>query len=311
MRSGHGALPEAVERWRSRLTPVRALGYQTYVLDEGTGEPVVLLHGIPTHSYLWRDVASVLSLERRVIVPDLLGFGFADRPGGAEVGPVAQARFITGVLDELGVGQIGLVVHDLGALVGCEILRTDPERVSHLTITNTSLQRQDWTGDTPLNATRLLTLPGVGELAFACARPFMLKLAFMAYVAEHERLTDETMQLYWHPFENGLAGTLLSIFRDSDLDEETFAGWREALGRFEGESLVAWGMRDPTFGGDRGARLAELLQNSRLVEFRNSNHFIQEDRPRALGRLILAALGDRLPRDTQAVREDPKAVLIR
>lgn len=303
--------PVAVERWRSRLIPVRALGFQTYVLDQGAGEPVVLLHGIPTHCYLWRDVAGALSLERRVIAPDLLGFGFADRPGGVEVGPLAQARFITAVLDELGVEQFALVGHDFGALVGCEMLRLAPERVSHLTLTNTSLQRRDWTGGSPLNPTRLLALPGIGELAFGCARPFMLKLAFMSYVSERQRLTDETLQLYWHPFENGFAGTLLSLFRQNKLDEGIFAGWRAALSDYDGESLVAWGMRDPTFGGERGARLADLLRDSRLVEFRNSNHFIQEDRPRALARLILAALDGRLPAQTGAAREDPRAILPR
>ena len=75
-----GHVPDAVARWQSQLSPVAIDGLRTFVLDTGMGDPVVFLHGIPTSSYLWRDVAQVVSHRWRVIAPDLLGFGLADRP---------------------------------------------------------------------------------------------------------------------------------------------------------------------------------------------------------------------------------------
>src|SRR5690606_27866068 len=115
------------------------------------GRAVVMLHGIPTHSYLWRDVARVVSLGHRVIVPDLAGFGFSTKRDGIDISPFGQADHIEEVLEQLGVESMVLVGHDLGALVACELLKRNPERVERLVITNSSLKREDWTSTSGFN----------------------------------------------------------------------------------------------------------------------------------------------------------------
>ncbi|HEX5167226.1 MAG TPA: alpha/beta fold hydrolase [Thermomicrobiales bacterium] len=289
-----GRLPDAVRDWQAQLTPVTVDGVRSFVLDTGMGDPVVFLHGIPTQAYLWRDVAQVVSHRWRVIAPDLLGFGFSDRPEDADYSPGGQASFIQRVLSELGVERYALVVHDYGALVGAELLTRDPDSVTNMVVLNTSFWEDDWSGS-QLNPFSLLSLPGVGEVAFRVARKFMLREAFGLYVSERQRLTSDVMDVYWHPFTDGFADVLLRLFRDraGRMDEQAFCRWRDAIEAFDRPSLVIWGDRDPTFRIWTGRRIAEILPAGNLELFEHSNHFVPEDRPEALGRLIKVLLSGR------------------
>lgn len=277
------------------MKPVTIDGVRTFALDEGLGDPVVFLHGIPTSSFVWRNVTRVVSRERRAIAPDLIGFGLADRPTSADISPAGQARSMLRLLDELGAAEVALVGHDYGALVACEMLGRAPERVSHVVITNTSLWLDDWRGS-PLSALRLIDLPVAGRVATALARPFMLRQAFQRYVDEDKRLTDEVMAVYWHPFANGLWDVLRRLDEVKGMTSDDFHRWRAALYSFEGPGLVAWGANDRTFPPDRAVEIGRLLHDSRTDIFGNANHFIQEDRPDAFGRLLLAFLNGALLR---------------
>lgn len=285
----------AVSRWKERLTPITVNGLRTFVLDEGEGDPVVFLHGIPTSSFLWRDVVPIVALEHRCIAPDLLGFGFADRPDKADLSPAGQAAFLTGLLDALDIERVALVGHDYGALVACEFLARAPERVSAMVVTNTSVWLDDWKSSS-LSPLRLISTPVIGKVATAAARPFMLKQAFRFYTEETDRLTDEVMAVYWQPFTDGFWDVLRRLNEVDGMTSTEFHRWREALYNFTGPGLVAWGANDPTFPPNRGAEIGKLLHDSRTDIFEHANHFIQEDRPEALGRLIVAFLNGSLLR---------------
>lgn len=280
---------DPVTAWKRRLTPVSIAGLRTSVLDEGMGDPIVLLHGIPTHAFLWRDVARVTAREHRVIAPDLLGFGFADKPEGADLSPAGQARFIGGVLEELGVESYALAGHDYGALVAADLLATHRERVTQLVILNTSFWSEDWAG-AGFNPLKLLTVPGVGEAALRFARPFMLAAAMRAFMENDSRINRDTLPVYWRPFREGFNRTLLELFRRQRASEDDFCRWRDALAAFDRPALVVWGGRDPVFTSWRGRQIANLLPDARFECFEHANHFVPEDRPEALGRLLSAFL---------------------
>lgn len=290
-----GAEPDAVAAWRARLTPVMVDGLRTHVLDEGMGDPVVMLHGIPTQAYLWRDVARVVSRERRAIAPDLLGFGLADKPLGADLSPAGQATFLESVLRQLGVEQFALVAHDYGALVAAALLRRMPERVTHVVIANTSLWKVDWFGSR-LSPFALLRLPAIGEAAFLLAQPFMLKQAFSLYSSERSRWTRDTLDVYWQPFREGFGDVLLRLARESRLTDADFHRYREAFYDFPRPALVVWGAKDPTFREDRGMEIAKLFGDGHFERFQHASHYVPEDRPDALGRLIEVFLDGKLER---------------
>lgn len=285
---------QSIERWRDQLTMVTTRAGQIAVHDRGQGEPIVMLHGIPTHAWLWRDVSATLDGSFRAVAPDLAGFGFSDKLPDADLSPAGQAGMLADLLDRLYIPRCTLVAHDYGALVAAAFLAAHPGRVARLVFTNTSFRHEDWGGGGVANPLSIFKVPVLGEAALKVSRPAMLKTAFSLFVQEKQRLTPETMALYWHPFEHGFDQTLLRLAREQRLDEDTLHGWKAALYDFQGPSLVVWGARDPAFRLDRGYEIVKLLQHCRFERFDHSNHYIQEDRPQALGRLIAAFVSGKL-----------------
>ncbi|MEV4141669.1 alpha/beta fold hydrolase [Dactylosporangium sp. NPDC049742] len=117
-------------------------GGQLAYLDLGPrdGHPVLLLHGTPTSSWLYRDVAARLAAAGfRAIAPDLLGYGASDKPADHSLyTPHLQAERIVAILDHLGLAQVTMAVHDLGGPVGFEIAETSPTRIAGLVVLNTT-----------------------------------------------------------------------------------------------------------------------------------------------------------------------------
>ena len=99
-------------------------------------ETIVFLHGIPTWSYLWREIAPAFEAEYRVVVPDLLGFGNSDRREGFDRSIRAQEAMLGELLDALGEGSVTLVAHDIGGGVALRFAANSPERVERLVVSN-------------------------------------------------------------------------------------------------------------------------------------------------------------------------------
>jgi pimeloyl-ACP methyl ester carboxylesterase len=264
-------------------------GLRIFYLDEGSGTPVVLLHGIPTFSYLWRDVVPVVARDHRAIVPDLYGFGYSDKPRDRPYTVVGEADMVERLLAGLGVEQFALVGHDFGALVAAELVARDDSRITHLILTNASLRPEKWSGMPWL---LMLRLPLLGELAMVLARAWMLRRAMGVYVSRTDRLTPEVMDHYWLPFRHGFKTVLLRLYRSPATTKTDFARWRAALPRLSALSLIVWGARDPNFGFGEARDPTRLIPSARLEVFDRANHFIQEDEPLALGRLIDAFLSN-------------------
>lgn len=110
------------DRWRASKRRVDVLGREMAYVDEGEGWPIVLLHGNPTSSFLWRDVVAHLETLGRCIVPDLIGMGDSAKLPGSGPGSyrfVEHRRYLDALLERLGVtAEVTLVVHDWGSALG-------------------------------------------------------------------------------------------------------------------------------------------------------------------------------------------------
>jgi pimeloyl-ACP methyl ester carboxylesterase len=105
-------------------------GTRLHVAEAGEGAPVVLLHGWPQHWWIWRKVIPALAEERRVICPDLRGFGWSEAPPGRyEIRELADDILV--LLDELGLEQVELIGHDWGGYAGFLLCLQAPERFRH------------------------------------------------------------------------------------------------------------------------------------------------------------------------------------
>jgi pimeloyl-ACP methyl ester carboxylesterase len=116
-------------------------GLTSFVREEGDGEPVVCLHGVPTSSFLYRKVLAELAARGlRGIAFDLPGLGLADRPVGFDYRWTGLARFCVAAVDALGLDRFHLVVHDIGGPIGFELAAGMPGRIRSLTILNTMIE---------------------------------------------------------------------------------------------------------------------------------------------------------------------------
>ncbi len=264
-------------------------GRRWFVRETGEGEPVVLIHGIPTSSFLWRKVLPILGRERRAIAPDLLGFGRSDKPRHGANTVTELAGQLARLLERLEIERCALVGHDAGALIAVALIERWPERVTHLVITNTSFRLERWhgTGVSPLS---LLRVPLLGEVAISLARPWMLRRAMRPFLADPSMLDDEVLRGYWEPFEFSFRRTLIRLARQPFFGADDLRRWRAVLATHGGVSgiplLVAWGAGDPQFRLDEAEELAKTIAGAHFLPFAHASHFLPEERPRALGRTI-------------------------
>jgi pimeloyl-ACP methyl ester carboxylesterase len=114
---------------------VKARGVRFHVAEAGSGEPVLLLHGWPQHWFCWRKIIPLLAGERRLICPDLRGFGWSEAPPGA-YDKQSLAEDMLALLDALELERVDLIAHDWGAWIGFLLCLEHPERFAHYVALN-------------------------------------------------------------------------------------------------------------------------------------------------------------------------------
>jgi Predicted hydrolases or acyltransferases (alpha/beta hydrolase superfamily) len=127
--------------------------------DEGEGEPVVFLHGIPTWSFLWRRIAPQLAEQFRTIVPDFVGYGNSDRRDTFDRSIRAQERAVADLVDQLGLEEFHVVGHDIGGGVALRYAAHTNGRVDKLVLSNATAY-----GSWPVEYITTLGLPRTLEL---------------------------------------------------------------------------------------------------------------------------------------------------
>ncbi|GAH32525.1 unnamed protein product, partial [marine sediment metagenome] len=111
-------------------------GVNVAYTDQGVGEPIIFVHGIPTSSYLWRNIIRAIDSDFRCIAPDLMGLGDTDTPLDHRYDAEAQAGKILELADYLSLEQFTLVCHDQGGAVAQVLAVNNPDRIKKFIITN-------------------------------------------------------------------------------------------------------------------------------------------------------------------------------
>jgi haloalkane dehalogenase len=258
-------------------------------LDEGPADaaPVLLMHGEPSWSYLYRHVIPPLvAAGHRVVAPDLVGFGRSDKPTAPEA--YTYARHVEwmrqALFDRLDLRDITYFGQDWGGLVGLRLVAAAPERYARVCIGNTGLP----TGDRP---------PSQAFLAWQrfSQETDVLPVGAIIDGGCTTDLPPEVVAAYDAPFpdEASKAGArvfpmLVPTSPDDPAAPDNRAAW-EVLERFEKPFLLAFSDADPvTRGGDRAFRTrVPGAAGQPHVTIEGAGHFLQEDRGAELGRLLV------------------------
>lgn len=251
--------------------PVRRTEGGISFLEAGSGPPVLMLHGIPGSALTWAGVGSRLSDRYRVIIPDLAGFGSSDAPAG-DYYMDAQADSIQRLLSALSIDDVVLAAHDFGAPVALTLLRRFPAlNVRALVIAAANVFTDTYVPP-PL---RLARVPILGTAFFMLAAGNRVGLRLMYRAGNRQGLTA--------PPEHLTAGGVdltRRIFQRSLADLKTnYGAIQDMLSGIAIPTLVLWGDRDPFFSTRVGERTARAIPGAQLRVFRDTGHFVPEERP--------------------------------
>jgi pimeloyl-ACP methyl ester carboxylesterase len=258
----------------STLTAVAApfikLGqYRLHYIDEGLGETILFVHGIPESSLMYHDTVQELSGRYRCVVPDHLGFGLSDKTYDAVLTPEAHSQRLLEFINKLGLRNIHLVVHDFGGPIGIGALVNRPELFKSLTITNTwcwSLK------GTPAEK-------GLKMMSGALGRWLYLKMGFSVKFMAKNGFADkavfkkhyDSFMKYHQTKEDRWANyqLMLSMIGSSEYYDDTLG----KLHQLNIPTQLVWGMKDKFFNADYLDRWRKEFPAFEVKELKSSGHF--------------------------------------
>lgn len=262
-------------------------GMRMHYLDEGTGDPVLLLHGNPTWSYLYRRMVPPIAGLARAIVPDYLGFGRSDKPIGREwYSYDGHYASIERLVEGLDLTELTLVLHDWGGPIGLRLALAHPERVTRLVILNTDVGAGRAPSDEWLRGREFVRRVGTD-----------LRPGQLIRISCIQELRDEVVAGYDAPYpvpESKAGPLMFPELVPTELDHPAAAKMlevREALPGLNRPALVLFSQSDPIFSPRDGERLARLLPGALPVEtIAGAGHYLQEDKGEAIAARIVEFL---------------------
>ena len=261
-------------------------GLRLHYLDEGAGAPILLLHGEPTWSFLYRKVIPTLARHGRCLAPDYFGFGRSDKP--TERGWYSYDRHAESIrrfVEELDLRDLTVVVQDWGGPIGFRLCVDEPDRIARLVVLNTGIgaraPNEEWLRfqafmrrvDTEIVTSRLVALtlvqPVADEVLAGYDAPFPVPESRVGVVTFPELVATSA--------EHPSAAAMLDV--------------RDRLRTFDRPALVLFSDGDPIFGRPAAERMAALLPGSELdPPLVGAGHFLQEDRGEEVAARIAAWL---------------------
>lgn len=254
--------------------------------DEGSGPPVVLIHGLLVDGAVWDRLVPALSGAVRCIVPDLpLGAHRTAMKPAADLTPPGLARLIAEFIERLELQDVTLVGNDTGGALCQLVIASYPDRIGRLVLTNC-----DAFENFPPPAFRLAVkalghLPGAAAAVERLARIASVRRVAMAPLTI-DPLPDHYAKRWMEALRDaGVRRDMVRVSRAVSSSHTLEAATK--FGAFEKPVLIAWGVRDRFFPLAEGERLAAAFPRGRLERIDNARTFVQMDAPDRLAELIL------------------------
>jgi pimeloyl-ACP methyl ester carboxylesterase len=268
--------------WRLGRRERTSVGEVAYEVS-GEGPPVILVHGTPTRSYLWRDVIPALGEHRSVYVYDLPGYGESEKREGQEVSIAAQARVLGELIEAWGLEGPAIAGHDIGGGIVLRAHLLEGVAFERIAVLD-GVVLGPWLSE-PKSSTW-----HVREHAEAYeTMPDHLFGAFLAaYLGEtNSGLGEEAFEFYLAPWL-GEEGRRAFVRQALQFEEWHTGELAPRLGSVEVPVLVVWGEEDGWLDPSQAPRLREEIPGSELEFIRKAGHFVQEDAPDQVARALVS-----------------------
>jgi haloalkane dehalogenase len=260
-------------------------GSRVHYLDEGVGPPLILLHGNPTWSFLYRDLIVGLRDRYRCIAVDYPGFGLSQAGHGYGYTPAEHAQVLEDLTLRLDLREATLMVQDWGGPIGFAVATRHPDRFSAFVIGNTWA----WPKSDPGTQAFSRLLGGRIGGWLIMQRNFFVEHIIPAGV-RRKRLPAAVMNAYRGPFPTPQSRRPVHVFPREILASRSFLADIESKLAVLGDrpALVVWGTKDFAFRAAERRRWDEVFPHHRTVLLDGAGHYIQEDAAQE----IVAAIRD-------------------
>jgi pimeloyl-ACP methyl ester carboxylesterase len=279
---------DVVARHRAAGREFEAGGVRSFVLEQGDGEPVVCVHGVPASSFLYRKVIAELAARGlRGVAFDLPGLGLAARPDRFDYSWSGLGRFAAAAIDALGLDRFHLVVHDIGGPVGFELAAARPQRIASLTILNAMIEverfRRPWMMEP-------FARRGIGELWLdTTIKPVFRQLMYYTAIRDRTAISPAELDAYLELLKRGDRGrAFLKIMRGFERTAEKQHLYVSAVREVPYPVQVVWGAEDPALKLSVHGEQARRAAGVETVHPLPAKHFLQEDQAPAVAERIAA-----------------------
>lgn len=256
-------------------------GFRLAYRQHGSGETVLLIHGVTTASFIWDRVVPHLSPLYRTVAVDLLGCGASDRPLGVDCSLRRQAELLGGLVETAGFGPVHLVGHDVGGGIAQILSVRRPDLVRDLALLNT-VGYDFW----PVQPIVTLRTPIVRQLAMATLDLGILRIIVRRALFHPERLTDELLgNVRREVSAESARRSFLQFVRA--LNNRDLTEIADDLRKVAIPVLVVRGDADAYLSAEIAERLHREIPSSRLLRIATAGHYIQEDEPAAVAEALL------------------------
>jgi haloalkane dehalogenase len=262
-----------------------AAGVRSFVREQGDGPIVVLLHGVPASSFLYRKLLAELAARGlRGVAFDFPGLGLAERPRDFDYSWSGLAAWTAAAVDALGVERCHLVVHDIGGPIGFEWAIRNPDRILSLTALNTLVDVAGFRRPWPMLP---FAYRGLGEAWLAGMRPPVSRWIFRHEgLGDRSAMSDAEVDAYVVLLRRGDRGrAFLRIMRGFELTDAKERFLREGLAARTYPAQVVWGRDDPALGAQRRLAVQHALGVDRPLLL-PARHFLPEDQAPAIADAI-------------------------
>ncbi len=259
-----------------------------HYIDEGSGDPILFLHGNPTSSYLWRNIIPYLTDSGRCIALDHIGMGKSDKPD-IDYGFHDTYEYLNSFIAKLGLKNVTLVLHDWGSIMGFHYANIHRENIKAIAFMESSIQAPNFAG-MPASARmsiKLVRNPLLGSLMVKHANIFIKKM--LPDMIQRE-LTEEEKRYYAAPYPNAKSRKPLLVWpQDVPINgkpetvDKIIKNYHEWLKQTEIPKLCLYVTPGVALQKEDVEIVKKEFKNTKLVYLGEGMHFIQEDYPHQIG----------------------------
>jgi len=260
-----------------------------HYVDEGSGPPIVMVHGNPTWSFLYRKLIKRLRFEYRCIAVDHLGFGLSDKPTDWSYLPKDHAANLTALIEGLGLKNITLIVQDWGGPTGLSYAVAHPQNVARIIIMNT------WAW--PVNRDPYY-IAFSGFVGGPIGRMLIRRYNFFANsimrqtFGDKRKLTAAAHEHYLRALATPEERKGCFVFPKQIIASSPWLDqlWTHISNLNDKPKLIVWGMKDIAFREKELQRWERMFPEAQTVRLSSVGHFVQEEAPDELAKAVVPFL---------------------